>query len=866
MQIFIFIFFTSIFVAGLIFLIIKISSVVSEKRYVALLEECQEMKEDVEKALDAVSAKYNFNHYITESERKDISDKYSSLFIRLKSIVSKKEFSRILDSESFIRLHKVLSDTSGFKKINNEKFISLQLERNKEYFDTVLAYPLDAQQREAIVSLEDNVLVISSAGSGKTMTTVGKVRYLIDKQGVDPKKILLITFTRKAAASLSERLGEQDLKCLTFHKLALDIITEVTGQKPSIADSNFATSVYHFLMDNDDTFHHAIADYVLRARYKMKSQFEYETMEEYMQERQDKAIQAFYNDMDGRPVFCKSDEESQICDWLGERNIQFRYEEKYEYDTQDPDFRQYKPDFSIYFKDSAGVQKRIYLEHYAVNEYGHVPTWFGDGTDYSHQIAEAKYLSGIEWKRNLHSDHRTILIETRSANFHKGDVFDVLCSQLKANGYIEQPSKVRNHNISRELEQQEQSILDMLTAFTFLLKSKGLNSDGIESLGIERQDALTINQIIKPFIAAYEKEQEQRREIDFVDAIVWATSLCDEGHKREYDYILVDEFQDISMDRYRFLQALRTQSPLTKLFCVGDDWQSIYRFAGSDMSLFKDFSKYFGYTKECRMETTYRFGEPLIQKSSEFILHNPDQKSKEVKPFNEAISTKLEFVAVDGREDVVNKFIELIKAIPEDKEIYVLGRYSFNVHVFKNSPVTVKSNSNRVSLTYNGREMTYMTVHQSKGLESDYVILLGCDSGSLGFPAEIDDAPILKYVLSQPDGYRFGEERRVFYVGITRAKKITYIFYNQERPSSFIPEFTHIEEPHIKSGKDSIPPDQLCPRCHCGRIIEMRRGKAVNGNPYAFYVCSNERLGCDYKETRFVNINKGYTRYRRKSE
>ena len=866
MNFLLFIFFTLILIAGLIFLIIKIRSAISERRYAVLLNEYQKIKDEVEKALDDISSKYNFNHYITESERKDISDKYSSLFIRLKSIVSKKEFSRIPDSEPFIRLHKALSDTNGFKKINNEKFISLQLEHNKEYFDTVLTYPLDAQQREAIVSLEDNVLVISSAGSGKTMTTIGKVRYLIDKQGVDPKKILLITFTRKAAASLSERLGEKDLRCLTFHKLALDIITEVTGQKPTMADSNFATSVYHFLMDNDDTFHHAIADYVLRARYKMKSQFEYDTMEEYMQGRRDKAIQAFYNDMDGRPVFCKSDEESQICDWLGERNIRFRYEEKYEFETQDPDFRQYKPDFSIYFKDSAGVQKRIYLEHYAVNEHGHVPKWFGDGTDYSHQIAEAKYLSGIEWKRNLHSDHGTILIETRSANFHKGDVFDVLYSQLKANGYVAQPSKVRNNNISRELEQQEQSILDMLTAFTFLLKSKGMNSNGIESLGIEKQDALTINQIIKPFIMAYEKEQEQKGEIDFVDAIVRATSLCNEGHMREYDYILVDEFQDISMDRYRFLQALRTQSPLTKLFCVGDDWQSIYRFAGSDMSLFKDFSRYFGYTKECRMETTYRFGEPLIQKSSEFILHNPDQKSKEVKPFNEAISTKLEFVAVDGREDVINKFIELVKTIPEDKDIYVLGRYSFNVNVFKNSPVTVKSNANKVSLLYNGREMTYMTVHQSKGLESDYVILLGCDSGNLGFPAEIDDAPILKYVLSQPDGYRFGEERRVFYVGITRARKITYIFYNKEKPSSFLPEFTQIEGPRPKSAKDSISPDQLCPRCHCGRIVEMRRGKAVNGNPYAFYVCSNERLGCDYKETRFVNINKGYPRYRRKSE
>lgn len=853
----------SVLAAAVFVVVERVCVAISKKRFVALQKECEELKDEVENALEDVSSKYNFNHYVTESEREDLARRYMSLYHRLRTITRQKTLSKISGTESFSRLYNALSDTSGFKKINNDKFIASQLDKNKEYFDTILTYPLDAQQREAIVSLEDNVLVISSAGSGKTMTTVGKVRYLIDKQGIDPKKILLITFTRKAAASLSERLGENDLKCLTFHKLALDIIAEATGAKPSMTDGNFAASIYHQLMDNDEAFHHAIADYVLRARYKMKSQFDFGTMDEYIQSRQEKAIQAFYNDMDGKPIFCKSDEESQICDWLGERNIKFRYEEKYEYDTQDPDHRQYMPDFSIYFKDTSGVQKRIYLEHYAVNEYGHVPNWFGDGTDYSHQLAEAKYLQGIEWKRNLHHEKGTILIETRSADFHNGTISDVLSAQLKAHGYIEPTKKIRNNNISRELEQQEQSILDMLTAFTFLLKSKGLNSGQIESLGIETQDALTVNQIIKPFIAAYEKEQAQRNEIDFVDAIVQATEICNKGQRHEYDYILVDEFQDISMDRYRFLQALRTQSPLTKLFCVGDDWQSIYRFAGSDMSLFKDFSKYFGYTKECRMETTYRFGEPLIQKSSEFILHNPDQKSKDVKAFNDSINTKLEFIAVNDRDDVIQKFIELIKSIPVDKDIYVLGRYSFNVNIFKGSPVTVKNNTSKVTLSYEGREMTYMTVHQSKGLESDYVILLGCDSGNLGFPSEIGDAPVLKYVLSRPDGYRFGEERRVFYVGITRAKKVTYIFYNKEKPSTFIPEFIHIDTPAPKIYKEEIPAEQLCPRCHCGRIIEMRRGKAVNGNPYTFYICSNERLGCDYKETRFVNIHKAYPRRRR---
>lgn len=841
----------------------KVSTSLAIKRLTALSERIDENRTIVNEALSELASKFNYSHYITESERVELREKYSSLQQELCDIVNKKEFPKVENTETFVRLHKALSDTKGYKAINNDKFIEGQLEKHKDYFGTVLAYPLDEQQREAIVSLEDNVLVISSAGSGKTMTTVGKVRYLIDKQGVDPDKILLITFTRKAAASLSERLGEKNLRCLTFHKLALDIIAEATGQKPSLSENNFSVRVYHQLMDNNEDFHHAIADYVLRSRYKMQSQFDFNTIEEYMQGRKEKGIQAFYNDMDGHPVFCKSDEESQICDWLGERGIQFRYEEKYEYDTLDSDYRQYKPDFSIYFTDASGKNKRVYLEHYAVNEYGHVPKWFGDGTDYSHQVAENNYLSGIGWKRNLHREKGTILIETKSANFHKGDVFDVLLSQLKNHGYVETFAIRKNDNISRELVRQEESILNMLTAFTFLLKSKGEGVSALDSTDIDRSDLITIHQVVKPFLAEYEREQQEAGEIDFVDAIVKATEICNQGHKHEYDYILVDEFQDISMDRYRFLQSLRTEKPLTKLFCVGDDWQSIYRFAGSDMALFKNFSKYFGYTKECRMETTYRFGEPLIKQSSEFILRNPDQKAKTVKPFRKEVSTRLEFVPVSDKDDTVETVRSLINSIPTDKEVYVLGRYSYNVNIFKNSPVMVKSSTKQVLLSFNGRDIPYLTVHQSKGLESDYVILLGCDSGSMGFPAEIDDAPILKYVLSEPDGYKFGEERRLFYVGVTRAKKVTYALYNKEKASSFVTELANVEQPQKTVQEDTIPENLLCPRCHCGRIVEVRRGKAVNGNPYTFYVCSNEKYGCDYKETRFVNLNRGY-RTRRK--
>ena len=826
-----------------------------EKKHRERLETISRLAPDVEAALAEVCTFYSYSHYITESERAALDEKYTALNQAVSAIISCKELEESPQKDSFLRFHKAMSDTKGHKKANNDHFIENQLKGCVQYFDTVLAYPLDQQQREAVVSLEDNVLVISSAGSGKTMTTVGKVRYLIDVQHVPAEKILLITFTRKAAESLSERLGEKKLKCRTFHKLALDIIGEATGEKPTITPPDFSVQVYHKLSQENPDFKAAIADYIIRSRYTMRDQYEYTSMLEYMQDRQKHGIQAFFKDMDGRPVFCKSDEESQICDFLGSRGIKFRYEEKYQVNTVDAEYRQYCPDFSIYIDDADGQTKRVYLEHFAVNEYDRCPSFFSAED-------ELKYKQGIQWKRQLHQQNGTLLLETSSAGFHRGDVFQVLTKQLLDLGAVF--SKATSQSVSRELVRQEENILAMLTSFNFLLKSRDRTMDDITRQVGRGQDAITVNDIIAPFVEAYRQMEDVNNEVDFTDAIIRATELCNNGHRPDYDYILVDEFQDISMDRYRFLQALRRKSPLTKLFCVGDDWQSIYRFAGSDMALFKQFDQFFGYTKKCLMETTYRFGEPAIAESSKFILANPEQAVKNVHSFKLDAETKLDFLSTDGREGVVETVKYLADQIPADKEILLLGRYGFDVNIFKNTELAVHDTKDRIFVTYGQRQMNFMTVHQSKGLECDYIILLNCNGGTIGFPSQISDSPVLKYVLSEPDAYAFSEERRVFYVGITRAKKHTWVLYDMNNPSPFVKEFVKTLDLETKPGA-GIPESELCPKCHCGRIKVIKKGVAVNGNPYTTYACSNEKYGCDYLETKFVNLNSTHRDPYRKS-
>ncbi len=816
-----------------------------EENHRQIIDLVKRIRPDVEAAFSDISSFYNYSHYITESERKLLAYKYTDLEIVVRTVLRSGDLLNSSQNEIFHRFAAAMSDTISHKKVNNEHFIENQLKGCAQYFDTVLAYPLDQQQREAVVSLEDNVLVISSAGSGKTMTTVGKVKYLIDVQHVPAEKILLITFTRKAAESLSERLGEKKLKCRTFHKLALDIIGEATGEKPTITPPDFSVQVYHKLSQENPAFKAAIADYIIRSRYTMRDQYEYTSMQEYMQDRQKHGIQAFFKDMDGRPVFCKSDEESQICDFLGSRGIKFRYEEKYEFNTVDAEYRQYCPDFSIYIDGPDGQMNRVYLEHFAVNEYDRCPSFFSAEDEF-------KYKQGIQWKRQLHQVNGTTLLETTSAGFHRGDVFQNLSRELLRLGAAF--SKATSQSVSKELVRQEENILAMLTSFNFLLKSRDRTLEDITRQVGRGPDAITVNDIIAPFVEAYRQMEQENNEVDFTDAIIRATELCNNGHRPDYDYILVDEFQDISMDRYRFLQALRRKSPLTKLFCVGDDWQSIYRFAGSDMALFKQFEKFFGYTKKCLMETTYRFGEPAIAESSKFILANPEQAVKNVHSFKLDAETKLDFLSTNGREGVVETVKYLVDQIPADKEILLLGRYGFDVNIFKNTELAVHDTKDCVFVTYGQRQMNFMTVHQSKGLECDYIILLNCNGGTIGFPSQISDSPVLKYVLSEPDAYAFSEERRVFYVGITRAKKHTWVLYDINNPSPFVKEFVKTLEPEVKPGA-GIPESELCPKCQCGRIKVAKKGIAVNGNPYTVYCCSNEKYGCNYLETKFVNLN-----------
>ena len=801
----------------------------------------------INNAYDDIKRIFSPSEYLAESSKKEFFEKYKELFQAISwHGVNLYPYLTVDIKNKCHEFEHVYKELDKKKESHNNKFITEQKTLHSSFFDRVLNYPLSVQQREAIVTAEDNCLVISAAGSGKTSTMEGKVRYLVDKRGVDPSKILMVTYTRKAANSLTKRLNIEGLECYTFHAFALKVIGDACGKRPTIYNEPaIKEQVYNTLL-KQDSFLKAVNKYLLDYLHPVLKEFDYENNHaKYIVENKKRDRRSALPDMDGHYVFTPSDEERKICDILTKNGLKYHYEEPYEFDVADTIHRQYKPDFSIYYKGQDGETHRIYLEHFGVDNNGNVSRRWGDGTDYGWSYQNEKYREGMEWKRELHASKGTILIETTSADFQRGNVEEVLLQQLCEHGVEINPISQENlyQMLIQSSKKKADAVVSLISTFITLMKGRCTSiSEIISQIPNYDRDKDIILTIIKPYYELYEKTLKEREEIDFTDAILMATECCNNGYHPRFDYILIDEFQDISIDKYEFLKSLRTKNPLTKLFCVGDDWQSIYRFSGSDMTLFKDFSDYFGFTIECKLENTYRFREPLISKSSQFIEKNPQQKHKQVRnPLQSTATTDIEFLSYGSDEEFEQNLTNIIDAIPSDKSIYLLGRYGFEINSFKSKKFKITGNDDSQSVTYNGRTMDYLTVHKAKGLESDYVILLNCNSGTYGFPSTIADDPVLSHVLSEADSYEYGEERRVFYVAITRSKLKTFVLYKVTTPSPFISEFmTSVE------GKYGA-----CPLCITGQRKLIKRGVTTNNKSYYSYVCTNQSFGCQYFETEF---------------
>ena len=665
-----------------------------------------------------------------------------------------------------------------------------------------------------------------------------------------------MTYTTKAASELSDRLGlsEKGLTCHTFHSLAFRILAETTKEKPTICEKGLMLQCFYHLIDSNSDFKQAINSFLTERNSLTKNEHDYMTSDAYYQDRAMYGIQAPFLDMDGKIIFTRSEEEKKICTFLSMNNVSFRYEEPFPYNTTTEFKRQYYPDFTIHFQQG-GRDYYIILEHFAIDANSNVPGWFGVGQEGGFDGANQRYNDGISWKRDVTRRYKIGLIETTSAMFHDGTVYQRLSEQLRRYNIPMRPltEDEKFDRLVKRNKKMEDSLLQLISTFIALMKSNRSTPDSILEVikkdkkrrpdFIERSRFM-LYEIFMPMFNEYQKSLGEKKQIDYTDLILKATDICEAGlYKKEYDMILVDEFQDISVDRFRLLQSLRRKDPLTKLYCVGDDWQSIFRFSGSDLSLFNSFEEYFGYTEKCKIENTYRFGNPLIKLSSEFILKNEFQVPKEVRPSDSSKKTQLSIVEYKNEEgSQLNHLKSIISKIDSSESIMLVGRYHSDAEFIpKNSIVERDNKFNVTKVRIGGRDLPYNTIHSAKGLEADNIIVVNCSQEGNGFPSKISDDPILGYVLSKPESYPFAEERRLFYVAITRAKKHAYVLYKETCPSPFITDIGK-----ALNTDNNIKDAMLCPWCRNGNLRPISEGVNRNGTRWRVYRCANNTAGCQY--------------------
>ena len=363
---------------------------------------------------------------------------------------------------------------------------------------------------------------------------------------------------------------------------------------------------------------------------------------------------------------------------------------------------------------------------------------------------------------------------------------EALAEKLGGHGVALRPIP-RKQAFAKLDEQGRVKALMQLTA-TFLKHFKGsrLSTKALGDSATLRDTtgrAAAFLRVFGPILQRYEAKLAQAGEIDFHDMINRAADHVTAGrYHSPFGYILVDEFQDISRGRAGLLKALLERSPTAQLFAVGDDWQAIYRFAGADTSVMRRFNDHFGAGARTTLETTFRCADgvcgsrpassgqsgaieknvrPVKKLAGPGVLIRPGNRERD-----EALREALESIAADAAHS------------EERSTVLLLGRYR---HL---EPQQLA----RLRREYAGLNITYHTVHSAKGLEADYVVVIGIQAGRYGFPSEITDDPLLDLVLGTPEEYPNAEERRLLYVALTRARRRAYLIEGEGARSTFIAE------------------------------------------------------------------------------
>ena len=796
------------------------------------------------------------------------------------------------NSITLSEVERTLSNYSNFEElvdVHNNDFIKRAMISEKSYLDNILAdvdpvIKLDDDQRKVVLTDEDYCLVIAGAGAGKTTTVAAKVKYLVEKKNTDPKKILVISFTNKAVQELREKINADlkiDCTIATFHSTGNAILKKRSPDRLNIVDQSklyFVIQDYFksAILKNESLVNNLILFFAsyFDAPYEgtdlnnffnklaksnfstMKSDFN-EFKEEVIDRRSKKATTI-------QSEVMRSYQEVEIANFLYLNNIDYEYEPLYKYHIENAR-KPYTPDFCIKQGD-----KTAYIEHFGISE-------SGENNRYSDDELK-NYKKAINDKILLHRAHGTTLIYTFSSYKDRHSLTDHLKQELEKHGFIVSPrsnQEIMEKLVSSEENRYIRKLVNLICRFIGNFKTNGYGAEEFNRMYHSTQNVRTrlFLDICNDCFLEYQRYLKENDAVDFEDMINESARVLREvkamNQVLDFEYIIVDEYQDISNQRFDLVTALSDVTK-AKIIAVGDDWQSIYAFSGSDITLFTKFEEKMGYAKLLKIVKTYRNSQEVIDIAGNFIQKNTSQITKELKspkhitdPViiytydstlkrpNDNNKTGANYALSKAVETALEQIVAYNKAEnkPENSSILLLGRFGFDGDKLEKSGLFEYDASLRkiISVKYPKLNITFMTAHASKGLGYDNVIVVNGRNETYGFPSKIEDDPVLSLVIKGDRSIDYAEERRLFYVAMTRTKNRVYFIAPEQNPSEFLLEIKKDYKNVVLRGDWSKEPPEnrfrkkACPVC--GYPMQFRYKKAYG---LKMYICTNEPEICGF--------------------
>lgn len=755
---------------------------------------------------------------------------------------------------------------------HNTNYVDRILVKEKDYFDRILedidpVIKLDEEQRRAVITDDDHCLLVAGAGAGKTTTMAAKVKYLVEKQGIQPDEIIVISYTRKAIGELQDRINKGlriPAQICTFHKFAFDIVKKFSVEPPEINFSSYEIifemleksifnnkqlmrNLVYFLGYYFDLDENVFKFENLNQYHLYKAAQDYETLKSGLGEYVKKVEQQrtkYIKTITGE--YLRSVQEVQIANFLYLNGLDYEYERAYPYESPTRN-KKYTPDF--YIRQGEHV---VWLEHYALSESGYNSVFTPQ------QVA--KYKKSIRDKRDIHARCGTRLVETWSLYNDRRPLMEHLKEVLEKEGFVLKPrdlTEVYKKIVDTGKDKYIFKLIQFMMNFIEQYKTTGYDEKGFALLRKKTDNPRTLLflDIAEEVYHHYQNALKQRNQIDFADMINDAHFYLQEIESQHitlpYKYIIIDEFQDIARQRFNLTKRL-SEITKAKVVAVGDDWQSIYAFSGSDITLFTRFLQLMGAGTELKITHTYRNSQELIDIAGGFVQKNSAQIRKQllspkhlenpiiIEPFDDSV--KMMVSLATKVEEIIGKIVDEFGI---KSSILLIGRYNYDMYKLYRTGKFAELPGNRVkSEKYPNANITFMTAHSSKGLGYDNVVLINMFEGKFGFPCQIEDDPIIKLVMHEDKSMPFAEERRLFYVAMTRTKNRVYIATPKHRPSRFLVEL--IKDYHLPVSEEinmqTVDLFNLrCPICGFPLKYEFNKNYGLN-----LWLCTNDAEVCDF--------------------